>query len=390
MTPAISASRISYVPDYDEYRLRAKRRQAEEDIPTSLPNGLPEQLHSPLVWSGKDFSDPSSWTYYLSTSDIEEVTHALRHFQSLNLSKGCISQATFPLPAVGPALRRLSKELHSGRGFFVIRGLPIDKYTANETVLLYTGISSYIGSLRGRQDSQYNGQQADVVLSHVVDLNAVVGRPAIGSPAFTADAQGFHTDTGDIVGLLMIGEGAEGGESCLASTGKIYNELAASRPDLIRTLASEWAIDGFKRSSTPYYLRALLYYTPATPKAPERILQFSRRSFTGYAGYKRSEYMPPLSEAQAEALDALHFTARSNDLTMDLKKGNMQFINNLALVHGRGAFRDELGNRDEELGWEVPGPLKGVWEGVYGGMKGKEECQVFPAAPVVGGAQYAL
>ena len=113
----------------------------------------------------------------------------------------------------------------------------------------------------------------------VVDLNAVVGRPAIGSPAFTADAQGFHTDTGDIVGLLMIGEGAEGGESCLASTGRIYNELAAARPDLIRTLASEWAIDGFNRSSAPYYLRPLLYHTPATPKTPDRILlQFSRRS----------------------------------------------------------------------------------------------------------------
>ncbi|KAL4791061.1 hypothetical protein BDV19DRAFT_381829 [Aspergillus venezuelensis] len=380
-TPAISESPISYVPDYDAYLLRAKRQQTGENLPTSLPDDFPEQLHSTLVWSGKDFSDPSSWTYHLSTSDIEEITRALHHYQSLNLPTGCISQDTFPLPMFGPALRRLSETLHSGRGFFVIR-------------------ASYIGSLRGRQDSQYKGKQADIVLSHVVDLNAVVGRPAIGSPAFTADAQGFHTDTGDIVRLLIIGEGTEGGESCLASTGKIYNELTASRPDLVRTLAGDWAIDGFKRSSTPYYLRPLLYHTPAKLTAPERILlQFSRRSFTGYAVYKRSEYMPPLSEAQAEALDALHFTARKHELRMELKNGDMQFINNLTLVHGRGAFRDGVGNRrhllrlwlrDEELGWDIPEPLKGVWQGVYGGMKGREGSQVFPAAPVVRGAQYAL
>ncbi|KAL4950665.1 hypothetical protein BDW69DRAFT_201999 [Aspergillus filifer] len=299
---------------------------AEEDLPTSLPHGFPDQLRFPLVWSGRDFSNPSDWTYYLPVAEVEEITRALHHFHSLDLPIRCISQATFPPPTLGPALRRLSEILHSDQGFSVICGLPIDKYTANET------------------DSQSNGQKADVVPSHVVDSNAVVDRPAIGSPAFTADAQGFHTDTGDIVGLLMIGEGAEGGESCLASTGKIYNELAASRPDLICTLAGEWAIDGFGQSSTPYHLRPLL--------------------------------MP-------YARDALHFTARKHELTMELKKGDMQFINNLAPVHGRGAFRDEVGNRyvlncffwrhllrlwlrDEVLGWEVPGPLKGVWDGVYG------------------------
>lgn len=102
----------------------------------------------------------------------------------------------------------------------------------------------------------------------------------------------------------------------------------------------------FKRSSTPYYLRPLLYHHPATDTTPERVsLQFSRRSFTGYAAYKRSDYMPPLSDAQAEALDALHFTAMKHQLTMQLEKGDIQFINNVALVHAREGFRDEPENR---------------------------------------------
>lgn len=55
--------------------------------------------------------------------------------------------------------------------------------------------------------------------------------------------------------------------------------------------------------------------------------------------------MPPLSEAQAEALDALHFTAMKHQLKMQLEKGDIQFINNVALVHAREGFRDEPENR---------------------------------------------
>ena len=55
--------------------------------------------------------------------------------------------------------------------------------------------------------------------------------------------------------------------------------------------------------------------------------------------------MPPLSEAQAEALDALHFAAMKHQLTMQLEKGDIQFINNVALVHAREGFRDEPENR---------------------------------------------
>lgn len=55
--------------------------------------------------------------------------------------------------------------------------------------------------------------------------------------------------------------------------------------------------------------------------------------------------MPPLSDAQAEALDALHFTAMKHQLKMQLEKGDIQFINNVALVHAREGFRDEPENR---------------------------------------------
>jgi hypothetical protein len=50
----------------------------------------------------------------------------------------------------------------------------------------------------------------------------------------------FHGDIGDIVSLYALDEPATGGESLLASTWRLYNEIAKTRPDLIRALAENW------------------------------------------------------------------------------------------------------------------------------------------------------
>jgi hypothetical protein len=157
---------------------------------------------------------------------------------------GYISQETFPLPTLHPVLRNLSKELHTGHGFFVLRGLPVDKYTREENVTIYAGISSHIASQRGRQDDKFQGVPADVMLAHIKDLSQTADKGRIGAPAYTTDKQVFHTDTGDMVSLFALGTAAEGGQSKLASSWRVYNELAATRPDLIRTLAEDWVVDG--------------------------------------------------------------------------------------------------------------------------------------------------
>lgn len=90
-----------------------------------------------------------------------------------------------------------------------------------------------------------------------------------------------------------------------------------------------------------YSSRPLLHHQPATPDTPERlIIQYARRSFTGYWGLPRSADIPPITEAQAEALDALHFTAEKYAASLDFRKGDIQYVNNLSIFHARAGFRD--------------------------------------------------
>jgi hypothetical protein len=140
-------------------------------------------------------------------------------------------------------LRRLSAELHTGHGFFVLRGLQVDKYTREENIIIYAGVSAHVASQRGRQDHKFNGEKADVVLAHIKDLTWSDDSGVIGSPAYTTDKQVFHTDSGDIVSLFALETSAEGGASKLASTWRVYNEIAATRPDLIHTLTESWDME---------------------------------------------------------------------------------------------------------------------------------------------------
>ncbi len=145
---------------------------------------------------------------------------------------GFVSQENFPLPKLHPTLRVISREIHNERGFKVIRGVPVRKYSREDNFIIYAGISSHVAPIRGRQDLQYNGQSADVVLAHIKDLTASVDPSKIGAPAYTAEKQVFHTDAGDVIALFALGESAEGGQSYLSSSWRVYNELAATRPDL--------------------------------------------------------------------------------------------------------------------------------------------------------------
>ena len=134
-------------------------------------------------------------------------------------------------------MKDLARELHTGRGFFVLKTIPVDSYSREDNILIYAGVSSYVGNKRGVQDID------DSVLAHIKDLTETHPLKTIGAPAYTTDKQVFHTDIGDIISLFVLETAAEGGVSRISSSWKVYNELAETRPDLIKTLSEPWPLD---------------------------------------------------------------------------------------------------------------------------------------------------
>ncbi|KAJ5126733.1 hypothetical protein N7448_007512 [Penicillium atrosanguineum] len=382
---------IQYHPEFERYKERTRRRKETETLQDTVPVGFPQKLTSPLVWEGKEIEKRDDWVYQLSDAQLDEIDKGLQIFKARNLSLGHINDSTFPLPTLRPVLRDLSKEIHTGQGFVVLRGLRVDSYSAEDNIIIYAGVSSHIGNIRGRQQDTRLANGTSPVISHIKDLTSTVDKDKIGAPSNTADKQVFHTDAGDIVSLLCLSPAAEAGESYLSSSGHVYNILAEKRPDLIHTLSQDWPVDGFNNPQKPYTLRPLLYHQPATTTTPERVLiQYARRYFTGFKAQPRSKDIPPITEAQAEALDALHFLAEEHSAALDFQKGDVQYVNNLSIFHARNGFRDEPGKqrhllrlwlRDPENAWETPKPLQHRWDTVYKDVAPEE--QTFPLEPAL-------
>jgi len=100
----------------------------------------------------------------------------------------------------------------------------------------------------------------------------------------------------------------------------------------------------FGDPSKPYTAKPLLFHQPPDESSPERvIIQYARRTFTGFLNLPRSADIPPITEPQAEALDTLHFLADRFNLTLDFQKGDVQYVNNLSIFHARDGFTDAPG-----------------------------------------------
>ena len=77
---------------------------------------------------------------------------------------------TFRCRPSAPRSRDLCAELLEGRGFFMLRGLPVDATSREEQAIAYLGIGSYFGRPRSQNAKGH-------LLGHVKDLGLDIARP---------------------------------------------------------------------------------------------------------------------------------------------------------------------------------------------------------------------
>ncbi|SLM34574.1 Taurine catabolism dioxygenase TauD/TfdA [Lasallia pustulata] len=362
---------IRFQPSWEDYSARSKRvtRQRSNFPGEALPEGFPPLITGPRTWSGRDIATPDKFTFQLSSADLAEIESALAQFKDLPGTNGPdqVSRDLFPLPILGRTLGRISEDLHKGCGVAILRGLNPKVYTPWENVILFTGLASYLGEQRGCQDEHGN------MLTHLVDMGFKFGHNSKRSPAFDAGALPFHNDVCDLLAMYVQDCASSGGESLLASSAAVYNEIAATRPDVIKTLAEPvWVYDKDKAPAV-WPGRAILF--PESEQGP--FFCFSRAKITGSETHPLSPSLPAMTEAQAEALDMVHFIAEKHAIVVKSEPGDILLCNNLALLHGRKAFSDAASDnrrrhiirlwlRNKERAWHTPKGLERDWSVVYG------------------------
>jgi hypothetical protein len=284
------------------------------------------------AWIGAAMrAHPETWTYVLSADEVAEIEAATTAVMTAGYDIAEITRGNFPLPRFGRTLDALCHEILDGRGFVLIRGLPVIDKPILESAIAYCGIGSYFGAMCSQNAKGH-------LLGHVRDLG---GPSAAVDPTVrayhTAERQMFHTDGSDIVGLLCLQQAKVGGLSSIVSSMSIYNRMATERPDLVHRLFAPLPFD--RRGEVPEGMRPYYLIPVFTDYEGQLSVGYTRRNINSS---QRHPDAPRLTQEDVEALELFDELANDSELRLDmvLAPGDMQFLHNHTILHDRTAFED--------------------------------------------------
>ncbi|MDH3699810.1 MAG: TauD/TfdA family dioxygenase, partial [Alphaproteobacteria bacterium] len=111
-----------------------------------MPTILRDTITGPSAWKGAALQDDTTWLHRLTPAELEEIDAALRHAQEKELSHETITRDDFPLPGLAARLGEVVSQVRDGRGFFLLRGLPSEKYSEEEVFAIFWGIGMHCGA----------------------------------------------------------------------------------------------------------------------------------------------------------------------------------------------------------------------------------------------------
>jgi len=291
------------------------------------------------AWVARDVETSLELIRPVPAEVLRGLDDALASIQSRKQTLETLTADDFRSAALTNLAHTLGGELLAGRGFVILRGLPMGQYTPAEAAILYWGIGSALGTTLPQNAK---GEWLYSVRNEGYSIKDDYGAGGVRYSK-TKESFHFHTDSApdlagpapDIIGLLAIQTAKSGGESVLVSAQSIHNVLHAEHQDSLEELyrpfhhdrTSEWQ---------PGQERTLL----APVFRFDRQLQMRYMRFYIEQGHERAG--APLTPEQVRAFDCLDRVMDRPELQMrtGLQIGDILFLNNRLVLHSRAAFED--------------------------------------------------
>jgi hypothetical protein len=323
-----------------------------------------DPVAGPGVWYGRELARGDDWIPNLTAVEVREIEAAARAVQKARMPFTSLTSERFPLPTLGPVLRRLLAELLEGRGFILLRGLPVAQWSREEQAIAYLGLGAWLGRFRSQNAKGH-------LLGHVKDLGLDIAKPDVRYYQTNRRLE-YHTDSVDLVGLLCLQTAKAGGESYIASSMTVYNEIIKKKPRLLPALFQPFPTD--RRGEVPEGMQPWfdmpIYHWHAGKLSCIYVRQYIESAQQHFPAARR------LTSAQYEAMDLMDELC--NDpaihLAMDFRPGDVQLLHNHQILHSRGDFENwpEPGRHRHLLRmWVAPPearPLPEVFAPRYGSV----------------------
>lgn len=285
-----------------------------------------EHRSQSFAWNASSFASSAYYTLTLSAAEQHELAAAARA-----ASGGPIRQTGGPadLPALAPRLRAAYDEVRGGRGFVVLRGLPVESLTRDEFVAAVALLGTHFG------DALSQNTSGDLI-GHVVDATAEDPTPRMYRSNLELRP---HSDITAMISLACWQRSLSGGASVIVSAVTVHDALCRLHPEAMPALYRGFHYHqvGEEAPGEPAVTRRRV------PLFAVRNGQLSSRYLRSnlVAGHRALE--TPLTDDEIAALNAFDAvaTAPENRLAFFLERGEMIVINNYTVMHARTSFRND-------------------------------------------------
>jgi hypothetical protein len=301
-------------------------------------SGKHRPIAGPGVWSGQALTASPDWITNFTDGDVDDLLSALHAIRNIDAPLESLKRNDFPLRRVRERFQRISRELESGRGFVLVRGLPLEGLDDDDCKRLFWGIGLQLGMPVSQSKLQN-------YIAEVKNVGEAMGQAT--TRAYRAGGPlRFHTDQCDVLALQCIREAVSGGHSRVASSPAIHNAILERRPDLLPVLYSPYC---FSRQGEEVAGELPWYERPIFDAQDGHFTSIFSRSYIESA--QKMEGVPPLTRQQQEAIELVSQLADELSATIELKKGDMQFFNNHVVYHSRTDYQDheDLAKRRTQL-----------------------------------------
>ncbi|MCP1123777.1 TauD/TfdA family dioxygenase [Bacillus sp. 3103sda1] len=294
-----------------------------------MSNILKEKIQGRSAWKGVELAKDDSWIYYLSAKTIAVLEKAVLHVQKKGLKAPDFGKEDFQIPDLADEIKYFVDELENGRGFLLIRGLPMERYTDEEASIIYWGLGLHLGL------PIIQSKTGDL-LGHIKNIGKDFNDNTKVRGYQTNVHLDYHTDLADVVGLLCLRKAKSGGLSSIASAMSIYNEILEKHPEYLEILNRPFAHDlrgEEAQGQSPVVQSPIFSYYDG---------KLSCRYIRQYVESAQTKTGISLSKEEIEAFDFIDSLTHDKNFHIDMmmEPGDMQFVNNYAVFHSRTLFED--------------------------------------------------
>ncbi|MBO0736524.1 MAG: TauD/TfdA family dioxygenase [Alphaproteobacteria bacterium] len=305
-------------------------------------------IDHPSAWRPADFASPADYTIDLTASQLRDVEHAMAGVKAAGLGLDDLGREHFELPSLRPVIDEIRHQIEKGRGFVVVRRLPVDAYSKDDLGMIFWGIGTHLGC--GLSQSVLGDR-----LGHVKDFSR---EDRLARAYRNKQELSPHTDAADLVGLFCLRDAQSGGVSRLTSALTVHNVLLEEYPQILERLYCGYSFHR-RGEEQPGELPFTPYRVPVYSNTEGQV---SARYVRTYVEAGEAAAGRPMDDVELAVLDRFEEVTKQPDLMLDftLRPGEMYFINNYTMLHARTAFDDGDAEEDRRryllrLWLEVPG-----------------------------------